>query len=691
VIRSAPCELAPSLERIAFPFSLPIRVLDSRPVGSPMEELTSGAGVLRFGNFQADLRSGELRKEGRKVRLQEQPFQILVILLEHPGEVVTREELHRELWPGDTFVDFEHGLNNAVNRLREALSDSADSPRFIETLPRRGYRFIAPVEAVDQLSVQPVAAPGTRPAAPSVVSSAEALPAKGISIVWRVQLACAAGIALAAMLWTFREGGAGRRMFSAGGPPVIQSIAVLPLENLTGDPAQEYFADGITDGLTTELAQVSALRVISRTSAMQYKGEKQPLAQIARELNVDAVVEGSVKRAGERVWITIQLIDAATDRHLWARSYECDLRQVAALQSELARDIAGQIRAQLTPQEQARMARSQRMNSEAYDLYLRAQLHAGLQNRQDNQAALDLLEQAVAIDPNFAPAYAALSREYRTKAFFIDPKGKQWEERAFGAAEKALSLDPELAEAYVARGDLLWSLANHYPHEKAVQEYRRALTLNPNLAEAHHLLARIYSHIGLLDKGLEEGQKAVVLDPHNTGARNSVGISLLYQGKYEESLTANRDSQRILPSMWAFQTSFALYQLGRKEEAAARVEEFLAKYPQDEGGVLTGAQAMFAAAAGDRRRADEGIQRAIEIGEGYQHFHHTAYIIGSAYALMDEPEPALKYLRMAAENGFPCYPLFERDANLNNVRKDPQFVRFMADLKKQWEYYKAIL
>jgi TolB-like protein/DNA-binding winged helix-turn-helix (wHTH) protein/Tfp pilus assembly protein PilF len=652
--------------------------------------------AVRFGAFEADFQSGELRKHGLKLRLQDQPFQILAMLLERRGEMVTREELHQRLWPTDTFVDFDHGLNNAINRLREVLGDSADSPRFVETLPRRGYRFIARVDdsAPPSAHTSPPGDAAPVAADPATISTAK--PAtelsraarKGLRLQdWRLIVFALA--ACLAIVVAFDPGGLRQRVLGRSGPAKIQSIAVLPLENLTGDPAQEYFADGVTDGLTTELAQVSALRVISRTSAVRYKGK--PLAQIARELKVSGVVEGSVKRAGDHVWITIQLIDTGTDRHLWAQSYERDLGDIATLQSEVARDIAGQIRVQLTPQEQARMARSQRMNSEAYDLYLRALLHAGLENREDNQAALDLLEQAVAIDPNFAPAYAALSREYRTKAFIIDPKGKLWEEKAFGAVEKALTLDPELAEAYVARGYLLWSLANHYPHEKAALDYRHALALKPNLAEAHERLASLYNHIGLLDKGFEEAQRAVSLDPRNTGARYSVGISLLYQGKYEESLTAIRDSQRFLPSLWAFQTSFALFQLGRKDEAAARVNEFLKKDPRDTGGVLTGMQAMFAAANGDHRRAEERIRSAVKIGQGYQHFHHTAYIIGSAYAMMNQPEPALKYLRMAAEDGFPCYPLFERDANLNNLRKDPHFVRFMADLKKQWEHYKVTL
>jgi TolB-like protein/DNA-binding winged helix-turn-helix (wHTH) protein/lipoprotein NlpI len=564
--------------------------VSSVPKGTPAGP---AKGIVRFGAFEVDLRAGELRKGGVKIKLHGQPFQVLAMLLERPDEVLTREELHKRLWSAETFVDFEQGLNNAIMRLREALNDSADAPRFIETLPRRGYRFIAPV---------------VEPGISIDAAQIERAPAKTTTGYpsWRMLRgfwlgAAAVGI-IVALLFGLKLGR--QRFLATAASPRIHALAVLPLENLSGDPSQEYFADGMTDALTTNLAQVSALQVISRTSAMQYKGAKKSLREIARELNVDAVVEGTVVRREGQVRVNTQLIDARTDRHLWARAYDRDLADASALQSEVASDIVYAMQVQLTPKEQARLARSQRTNSEAYDLYLRALVHVGLENRQDNQAAVELLEQAVARDPKFAPAYAALGREYRTKAFIVDPKGKQWEEKAFAAVENALSLDSELAEGYVARGYLLWSLSNHYPHEKAVQDFRRALALNPSLAEAHHQLASVYNHIGLLDKASEEAQKAVALDPRNTGARFRVGINLLYQGKYEESLAAFRDSQRFFPSLSAFQSSFALYQLGRKDEAAVRVNEFLKKDPQDTGGLLTSMQALLAAAAGDQRRAD---------------------------------------------------------------------------------------
>src|SRR5579864_7916746 len=299
--------------------------------------------LIRFGVFELDMRSGELQKQGRKIRLEGQPVQILIRLLENPGELVTREELHRKLWPADTFVNFEHGLNAAIKRLRQALNDSADTPRFVETLPRRGYRFIAPIQAVaasGDVSAANVAAavtevPATRDLPELKDHDQVDLSKKAVVFVhqrwpraWKT-----AGVALLVVLgiftvWILRPG--------SHPPPIIRSLAVLPLENLSGDASQEYFSDGMTDELITELGQISGLRVISRTSIMTYKGAHKSLPQIAQELNVDAVVEGTVLRSGDQVRITAQLIEAAADKHLWAQSYEGDLRDTFSLQSQVA-------------------------------------------------------------------------------------------------------------------------------------------------------------------------------------------------------------------------------------------------------------------------------------------------------------------------------------------------------------------
>ncbi len=641
--------------------------------------------AVRFGVFEADLTSGELRKHGLRVKLQDQPFQILAMLLERPGAVLTREELHRKLWPTDTFVDFDHGLNNAINRLRDALNDSAEAPRYIETLPRRGYRFISDVEgeaipdslAVREKSLEP---PGTDQAGPVTIPW------------WRSRWAAWSAAALVLTLLSgFALNVWKGRFFSSAHAMRIEAIAVLPLENLTGDSSQEYFADGMTDALITNLAQLSSLRVISRASTMRYKGVHSPPADVARKLNVDAFVEGSVVRSGNRVRITAQLIDAGSDRHLWAHSYESDLGDVLTLQDNVARDITQQIRVKLTPQEQSRLARNQSVNPEAYDYYLRGRFRFYDKNREDLEAAIGLFENSVKLDPNFALSHAYLARAYSGKAFLYQRENKHLHEMALAHLDQALALGPDLADAHFARAGILWTLSNHFAHGEAVRELRRALELNPNFDEAHQQLGAVYNHIGLLDKAASELQQALAINPTYTGARFRLGINLLSRGKYEQALLYFNDTQRFIPSMWTFQTSLALFELGRKKEASTLISEFLRTEPQDEGGVVTAMQALLLADSGRRNEAERMIQVAIKKGEGFGHFHHTAYAVGSAYALMNNHQKALKWLQMAADDGFPCYPMYESDPVLNNLRKDPRFIEFLAQLKKQWEQYKATL
>jgi len=638
----------------------------------------------RFGSFEVDFRSGELLKNGRRVRLQDQPLQVLAMLLEQPGEVVSREELRQKLWPTDTFVDFDHGLNNAINRLRDALNDSTEAPRFIETLPRRGYRFVAQLEgqtvATVPLTQEPLLA--TAQSASVLTDPRPWLRRRWVAIVASA-IALSAVLGLAVGAW---KGG----LVGSAHAMRVESIAVLPLENMTGDPAQEYLVDGMTDALTTRLAQISQIRVISRTSAMRFKGAKKTLPEIAQELHVDAVVEGSVSRANDVMCINAQLIYAPGDRHIWARSYEGVQSNLPTIESEISSDVARKIGVAMTPEFSRRLSMPRSVNPEAYDLYLRAEPYYGLGTPEATDRAIRLLEKSVAIDPTFAVAYAALATAYRNRGFGVEPEmSDEWIEKATVAAREALLLDPNLAEAYVSRGYLLWSRSNNWAHERAVADYRRALSLNPNLAEAHHQLANVYNHVGLLDKAQGEIEQAVQLDPLNTGIRFRVGINLLYRGKYEDSLAAIRDSEKFNPPFWAFQSSFALQHLGRPDEAQKRVDTLLAEKPEDRGGSLTAMQALLAAEAGDTSKAEAKIREALAKGKGFQHFHHIAYAVASSYALLNRPESALHYLKIAADDGFPCYPLFDHDSNLDNLRKNPQFLAFMAEQKKQWEYFQA--
>lgn len=334
------------------------------------------------------------------------------------------------------------------------------------------------------------------------------------------------------------------------------------------------------------------------------------------------------------------------------------------------------------------------VSSAANDYYLRGKVNVSSENPDNNEAAIKLFEQAVAVDPNFAAAYAELARAYSIKARYFAPVAdrKQLNEDAEVAVEKALALDPNLAEGHFARGLILWTPYKRFPHEQAIQSYRRALELNPNLDEAHHQLGFVYLHIGLLDKGWQEIEKALAINPGNTLARYRLGVINMCRAKYEEAFQIfNSTPLEKNPSLLAFYTATALFRLGRNEEASALIEKFLKDYPKDEGGAVTSVKAMMLAKAGREREAEDAIQRAVGIGRGYAHFHHTAYNIASAYALMNRPEQAIKWLQVTADEGFPCYPLFESDANLDSLRKDARFISFMAKLRQQWEHYNATL
>ena len=500
-------------------------------------------------------------------------------------------------------------------------------------------------------------------------------------------LAAVVAITLVSVLWFYRQS-------RAPSTPATgkKSLAVLPMNNLSGDQSQDYFAEGMTETLIAGLAKVTALRVTSRTSVMQFKGSHKPLNQIARELSVDAIVEGSIQRSGDKIRVNVRLIDASTEQHLWNETYDRDLGDVLTLQNDVARAVTQAIQIKLTPQEQVRLAQAHRISPAAYDDFLRGRYYLNRQTKADNGAAIEALNRAVISDPNFAAGWAELAQAYVWKLFLFAPDEKDLQEKAFVAVERAIALDPDLPEAYLARGRLLWTPSNHFPHDKAIQEYRRALALNPSLDEARNQLALVLSHIGLLDEALAESEQALVTNPANNLARFRVGEILLFQGKDEQALNALRSIPlEVNPALVGHQIVLALFNLGRKEEAAATLERSLKDYPEDNRGLFTSLQAILAASNGQQQLAEEKIKLAIERGKGFGHFHHTAYHIVCAYAIMNKVEEAIRFLELAANGGFPCYVLFERDRNLDNLRQDARFKAFMAKLKQQWEYYKNVM
>jgi len=453
---------------------------------------------VSFRRFELDVTSGELYKDGEKVALPPKAFEVLRALVERPREVVTREDLRARLWAANTFVEFDDGLNHAVKKLRHVLGDSAENPEFIETLPRYGYRFIASLEPARESE-----------RVPKLRRRAAMLSAVGVLV------------AIITALIGFNIGGLRGRLFPHPSEPPIQSLAVLPLSNLSGDPQQEYFADGMTDALITDLAKIGGLKVISRTSAMQFKDAKKPLPEIARALGVDGILEGSVQRSGQRVRITAQLIRAPTDTHLWAESYERDGRDVLALQAEIAQAVAREIKVTLTPEESVHLARAGPVNPEAYELYLKGQYHYYKWKPDDFRKAIEYFEKAIAADPHWAPAYAGLANTYGWLwiAGAIPPQEAL--PRFSAALKTALAIDSTLPEVHYT----LAASAFYYrwDWEEADREFRKALELNPGLVEARFEYAWFLSCVGRFPEALVEAKRAVDRDPFSVSANVALG------------------------------------------------------------------------------------------------------------------------------------------------------------------------
>ena len=602
-----------------------------------MRQANDSSGRLRFGVFEVDLRAGELTKRGLRVRLQEQPFQVLAMLLEKPGELVTREELREKIW-GQTVVDFDHGLNKAINKIREALGDSAENPRFVETVARRGYRFLADATPIDA-TANGRPGPGIEDLFPPRVELAGAGTPPNRSRRTHVWIGIGIGLVLvlaASLSWIFHSQSQSK----------IRSLAVLPLESLSGDASQDYFADGMTDALITDLAQVRALRVISRTSVMTYKRVRKSLPEIARELNVEAVVEGTVARSGERVRITAQLIRVPDEKHLWAQSYEGDLQDTLALQNRVARAIAEQIQVTLSPQEEAALNKSKTVDAEAYEAYLKGRYFWNKRTRDGLVRAIDYFHHAIDTDPNYASAYSGLADSYALSGDWeygiLSPQDAF--PKAKAAVTKALALDDNLSEAHTSLAfihDLYdWDWAS------AEKEYKRALALNPGYATAHqwyaaHLmvmgrnseaiaelkraesldplsliisadLADVLCVAHLYDASVAQSRKTIEMDPHFAVAHYQLGQALEQMHKHDEAIAEFRRSIELAGGNTTFESNLAnAYAVsGRKEEAIKIVKDL--ENRQSPGSSTDASIALIHVGLGDNDRAMVWLNKALQ-------------------------------------------------------------------------------
>ena len=619
---------------------------------------------LGFGTFEVDLRRGELRKQGLRIRLQAQPFQVLTTLLEQAGEVVTREELQRKLWPADTFVDFDHGLNKAINKIRDALGDSAENPRFVETVARRGYRFVAEVRVIGAPLAVAVAAGGETVSQPVTEDSPdhEKKPERSAHRFRRVILAVSIATALTVGvgLWIFHVRGRST--------PVIRSVAVLPLESLSEDTAQDYFADGITDELITDLGKISALRVISRTSIMRYKKVREPLPQIARELGVDAVVEGTVLRSGDRVRITAQLIEASADKHLWAQSYEGDLRDTLTLQNQVARTIAENIRVRLRPPEEGAFGNGKPVNSEAYVSYLKGRYFWNKRTGEGLKKALEYFKQAIEEDPAFGGAYAGLADTYGLlgNSDFAVLSPREAYPKAKAAASKALELDDSLGEAHTSLAFCLGFF--EWQWEAAEKQYLQAMALNPSYATAHQWYALQLTLLRRFDEAIVEIRKAESLDPLSLVIAADVADVLFAASRYEEAINQSRKLIEMDPNfaIGHFELGQALVQTKQYDLAITELE----KAKELSGGDTT-CLAILAYAYAASGKPEKAIELLNELQQRPN--HHFSYASAEAliYASLNNKDRAMASLQQAYEDRFDALAL--RSPAFDSLRSDPRF------------------
>jgi TolB-like protein/DNA-binding winged helix-turn-helix (wHTH) protein len=648
-----------------------------------MSSSVSGARVLRFDIFELDVRAGELRKQGVKVRLQGQPLQVLEILLRRSGDMVAREELRAQIWKTDTFVDFDHSLHNAIARLREALGDSAENPRYIETLPRRGYRFLVPVESQDGTLSECKSFPagtsvaGQVPPAGDIERPAYRRRTKVLALVLVVAVVLIGAVSLT----NVRE-----RLFGRPGPPHIESLAVLPLVNLSGDAGQDFFADGMTEALITDLGKISALRVISRTSVVQYKGTKKPLPEIARELNVDGLVEGTVSRSGNHFRITANLLQVSPEKHLWAESYDSEVGDVLALQGQVAQAIAREIQVKLTPEEQKLLGNARPVDPQAHDDYLRGRYFCDKDTRVGLDKGIQYFELAIKEAPLDPLGYAGLANCYVLLSwggdiFVGDLSPAKMMPKTSDAASHALQLDGNLAEAHtslaVVEMILNWNWAG------AEREFKRAIKLNPSYSVAHALYAHYLTAVGEPDKSIAEAKRALELDPLSEFTMDFTDWAFYLNRHYDLGIEQSHKNLELAPEMpWPH------YDLGQIYERTGQHQLSIEEYTkaQEMFGLSENRLAELRSAyqsAGERgywRKTLEFCQEASKhprkfgsfSGYGWCDYVKDLYI-GLLHLRLGEVDAAFESLETAYAKHETEMIYLKVDPEWDSVRSDPRF------------------
>jgi TolB-like protein/DNA-binding winged helix-turn-helix (wHTH) protein/tetratricopeptide (TPR) repeat protein len=624
-----------------------------------MKERVQRAVLLRFGTFELDFASSELRKGGALVKLQSQHFQLLALLAERAGQVVSREEIRRALWDNETFVDFDRSINFAVNQIRGALDDDPHSPRYIETLPRKGYRFVAPVtEAGDERAeLEPSAEAGV--VSKSVSTRRWWLLSAGV-------LVALVAIALAAKMVISRP---------AGTKP-IESLAVLPLENLSHDPEQDYFADGMTEELITALAKISALRVISRTSVMQYKGTKKPIPQIARELNVDAVLEGTVTQDRGRVRITTQLIRAAPEQHLWAEKYEGSLSEVLTVQDAVAKAVVRGIQIKVTPRERTLLAKRSTQNAEAHQLYLKGRYYWNRRTEPALKRAIEYFQQAIDKDPGYSLAYAGLTDCYAVYATYRVESPQVAGPKAKAAATRALEIDDTLANAHASFGMI--KMQYDWDWTGAERELRRSIELDPNYATAHQWLSNCLAATGRTEQAIASCRRALQLEPLSMIINGDLGFFLFVARRYDEAIEHMLDALEIDPSF-----AQGHWSLGLPYEQKAMYQKASVEFQKvfELSGPTSRTLGCIGHAYGLSGNREKALQTLADLRELSKRHFISASDIAMIYLGLGDREHALQWL----EKGFEDRPwgmvFMKVDPRFDGLRADSRFANLLRRMK----------
>jgi TolB-like protein/DNA-binding winged helix-turn-helix (wHTH) protein/tetratricopeptide (TPR) repeat protein len=649
-----------------------------------MDQAAHSAKLIRFGVFEIDLQAAELRKQGRRIKLQEQPFQILVLLLDHRGGVVGRDDLKHRLWPADTFVDFDHSLNTAVMRLREALGDSSENPRFIATIPKRGYRFIAPFEEVIAPAVENRGrdhAEALGVATPAMVASktpndsthaaeATSSPSRPTNTRRIIQLTAiiAASAALILSLTGYYIHGV-----NAGRPKSrpITSLVVLPLENVSGEKDQDYFADGMTDELIAHLAKISSLRVISRTTAMAYRDSRKSLSEIARELNVDGVVEGTILRSGNRVRITAELIQVSTDHHLWAESYESPVGDILTLQGQVTSAIVNEISVKLTPEDQRRLISSTRpVNPEAYENYLKGLYYWNKRSDEGLNKAISYYELATQKDPQYALAYAGLADCYGIigATIFGTMPVSDAAPKAKAAALKALELDETLAEAQSSLATVQFNYDWDWP--AAASGFTRAIQLNPSYATAYQRYSLYLSAMGRTKESFDQINRARQLDPLSISINFSLGWRYYMARQYDRALEQLRNTLEMDPNyaLAHLVLGETYQQKGDYQQAIDQLQMATAISPNSPLMVAGLGHALAIA-----KRTPEARSILNQLLEQSKKQYVAPFYIALVYAGLGENEIAMDWLEKAYDDRSNGLVFLKVDPELDTLRSNPRF------------------